>query len=97
MISRKLPLALAFSSLSLFLVVAQPAAAIFPENRAGFGAGLWVEMVARLGDLFGRIGTGSHTDERPSQVVANAGSVITPDGVPSEAGPGSGLPPAESH
>jgi hypothetical protein len=88
MIRRNLPQILVLSSLVLLLAVAHPAAAMSPNSRVEFGAGLWAEVRALFDDMLGALRSGAPADDRPSLVISNAGSILTPDGLPSAEGSG---------
>ncbi len=98
MIRSKLPKVLVLSGLAILLAVAQPAAAISSDARVELGAGLWTGVRALFDDVLVSIGWGLPTSERPGSVTANAGSVLTPDGLPNGVGTGTANAPLnESH
>ncbi len=82
MIRSKLPQVLVLSSLVFFLAAAQPAAAMAADSRLEFGVGLWAEVRMLFNDLLGAIRTGALPSDRPSLVLGNAGSGLSPDGLP---------------
>ncbi len=85
MIRSKLPQVLVLSSLVFLLAAAQPAAAMSTESRLEFGASLWVEVRMLFTHLLGAIRVGGNPSDRPSLVLGNAGSGLSPDGLPNTA------------